>query len=92
MYANLLCQVVEARESNSITLTLTRAKSQFCSLVEAGKEVSLVEKGKDFTGSQTWKLKWFSEEGLFQFVTLLKAIHGATTASPLPVRCIHKGL
>lgn len=85
--ADISEMVVEARESNSITLTLTRVKSQF-SWVEAGKEVSLVEKGKDFTGSQTWKLKWFSEGGLFQFVTLLKAIHTATTASPLSVRCI----
>ncbi|GMN22297.1 hypothetical protein TIFTF001_043491 [Ficus carica] len=46
-----------------------------------------MDKEKKTPGSQTWKLK-FSQDGVFKFVALLKAIHAGTSMSPMPVRCI----
>ncbi|XP_062210396.1 uncharacterized protein LOC133911927 isoform X2 [Phragmites australis] len=36
----------------------------------------------------TWKLKWFSEETLLKFISVLKALYSAAAASSLPVKCI----
>ncbi|KAL6645123.1 hypothetical protein ACP70R_016731 [Stipagrostis hirtigluma subsp. patula] len=36
----------------------------------------------------TWKLKWFSEEALLKFISVLNALYSAAAASSLPVKCI----
>lgn len=36
----------------------------------------------------TWKLKWFAEDTLLKFISVLKALYSATAASTLPVKCI----
>ncbi|KAJ1298183.1 hypothetical protein BS78_01G434500 [Paspalum vaginatum] len=36
----------------------------------------------------TWKLKWFSEEALLKFISVLKALYSTAAASSLPVKCI----
>uniref|UniRef100_J3LLH4 Serine/threonine-protein kinase 11-interacting protein n=2 Tax=Oryza brachyantha TaxID=4533 RepID=J3LLH4_ORYBR len=36
----------------------------------------------------TWKLKWFSEETVVKFISLLKALYWASASSSLPVKCI----
>ncbi|XP_021909434.1 ABC transporter G family member 17-like [Carica papaya] len=63
-----------------LTLSLKQATSEFCPSTKAHKHIA---------GSLTWKLKWFSEESLFKFVALLKAIHAGTTESPLLVRYVN---
>lgn len=69
-----------------MTLALKRDASEFFPSAKTGKAASNYEK----TGpsSVTWKLRWFSIEGLFNFVALVKAIHAGTSLSPLHVRCI----
>lgn len=80
--------VIEARESQCVTLALVRASSELCPSANTDKEQVGLDKEKTASGSLTWKLKWFSEESLFKFVALFKAIHAGATMSPLPVRCI----
>ena len=81
-------QVVEAKESLSVTLALARAKSvRHCS-GKAGEKIEGADEAKTSSGSQTWRLQWFSEDGVFKFVTLVKAIHAGVNMSPLPIRCI----
>ncbi|CBI15593.3 unnamed protein product, partial [Vitis vinifera] len=80
--------VIEARESQCVTLALVRATSELCPSTNTDKEQVGLDKEKTASGSLTWKLKWFSEESLFKFVALFKAIHAGATMSPLPVRCI----
>lgn len=36
----------------------------------------------------TWKLKWFAEETLLKFISVLKALYSGAVSSPLPVKCI----
>ncbi|XP_048571979.1 uncharacterized protein LOC125552463 isoform X1 [Triticum urartu] len=36
----------------------------------------------------TWKLRWFSEETLLKFISVLKALYSGAVSSPLPVKCI----
>ncbi|XWS50844.1 hypothetical protein CRYUN_Cryun12cG0124700 [Craigia yunnanensis] len=80
--------VIEERESHCVTLALECTTSKACSLAKMQKEVATSKKDKNVAGSQMWKLKWFSEESLFQFVALMKAIHLGMTLSPLLVRCV----
>lgn len=35
----------------------------------------------------TWKLKWFSEETVVKFISLLKALYSVSSSSSLPVKC-----
>lgn len=42
---------------------------------------------KEFVHIQKWRLQWFSQDALLKFVSLLKAMHRETGASPLPVHC-----
>ena len=81
-------QLVEAEEAQCVTLALSCATSAFHPSAEAGKEVERLNKEKTTSGSLTWKLKWFSKDGVVKFIALLKAIHASTSKSPLPVRCI----
>ena len=81
-------QVVETRESQCVTLALACATPVFHPSAKAGEEGEVMDKEKKTPGSQTWKLKLFSQDGVFKFVALLKAIHAGTSMSPMPVRCI----
>ncbi|XWS48235.1 hypothetical protein CRYUN_Cryun13aG0056900 [Craigia yunnanensis] len=80
--------VIKKRESHCVTLALECTTSKACSSTKTPKEVAISKEAKNVAGSQTWKLKWFSEESLFQFVALMKAIHLGMTLSPLLVRCV----
>ncbi|PSR84675.1 Serine/threonine-protein kinase 11-interacting protein [Actinidia chinensis var. chinensis] len=83
--------VIETRESWCVTLSIECATSEFCTSEEVKvREDAALTKKKPASGSQTWKLKWFSEDILCNFVALLKAIHVgmANSSSPLVVRCV----
>ncbi|XP_017973309.1 PREDICTED: uncharacterized protein LOC18604377 isoform X4 [Theobroma cacao] len=80
--------VIEGRESHCVTLALECTTSGACSSTKAQKEVAASKKEKNVAGARRWKLKWFSEESLFQFVALMKAIHLGMALSPLLVRCV----
>ncbi|XP_015882720.3 uncharacterized protein LOC107418533 isoform X1 [Ziziphus jujuba] len=78
--------VVEAKESCCVTLQLECATSVFNPSAKFGKGLKGFDK-KTASSSLAWKLKWFSEESLFKFVALVKAIHSGTSTSPLLIRC-----
>ncbi|XP_021291945.1 uncharacterized protein LOC110422394 [Herrania umbratica] len=80
--------VIEGRESHCVTLALECTTSGACSSTKAQKEVATSNKEKNIAGARRWKLKWLSEESLFQFVALMKAIHLGMALSPLLVRCV----
>ncbi|OMO95825.1 Leucine rich repeat 4 [Corchorus capsularis] len=80
--------VIEGKDSCCVTLSLESTTSKGCFSTEMKKEVATNKKEKNVGRSQMWKLKWFSEESLFQFVALMKAIHLGMTLSPLLVRCV----
>ncbi|XP_024020883.1 uncharacterized protein LOC21392153 isoform X1 [Morus notabilis] len=80
--------VVETKKSQCVTLAFSCATPVCHSSAKSGKEGEGMDKEKKTLGSPTWKLKWFSEDCLFKFVALLKAIHAGTGMSPLSVRCI----
>ncbi|XP_031281971.1 uncharacterized protein LOC116140486 isoform X1 [Pistacia vera] len=79
--------VIEASES-CVTLAVECAASDFCLSATASNEVAAIHKKKTSTSSQIWKLKWFSQESLSNFVALLKAMHAGKKQSPLLVRCM----
>nr|GLL21747.1 uncharacterized protein LOC109190201 isoform X1 [Ipomoea trifida] len=70
--------VIETTESHCVTLTVEGANSEFCPSEKKDKIHEAVPKGD-------WKIKWFSEESLFKFVVLLKAIRTEASTSPLLV-------
>lgn len=76
--------VIDRSESWIVMLVLRRARQGFPSSSKGHKQASAKEKNPE--GPQTWKLKWLSEDSLFQFVALMKAIHSGMTPSPLRVR------
>ncbi|XP_057474152.1 uncharacterized protein LOC130762497 isoform X4 [Actinidia eriantha] len=83
--------VIEARESCCVTLSIECATSEFCTSEEVNvQEDAALTKKKTASGSQTWKLKWFSEDSLRNFVALLKTIHArmGNPSSLLVVRCV----
>ncbi|KAF6140072.1 hypothetical protein GIB67_001813 [Kingdonia uniflora] len=78
-------------EHKDVTLTVdcvTSEKPNSSVVFENKKPITKLE-DKAFRGSSyKWKLKWFSEDTLLKFVTLLKSLHAGMTVSPLRVRCI----
>ncbi|KAK9115156.1 hypothetical protein Syun_021953 [Stephania yunnanensis] len=84
--SNLSEMVIEPRESPCLTLTMDRvASKKFCdTTVDIEKETMEIPPKKMDFGYYKWKLKWFSEDMLLKFVTLLKALHAETAKSPLP--------
>ncbi|KAK9105941.1 hypothetical protein Scep_022785 [Stephania cephalantha] len=88
--SNLSEMVIEPRESPCLTLTMDRvASKKFCdTTVDIEKETMEIPPKKMDFGYYKWKLKWFSEDMLLKFVTLLKALHAETAKSPLPVRYV----
>lgn len=87
-------QVIDARETCCVSLAVQHSTSEFCPLVTAAsgvtacKKVAAIRTKKTYIGSLKWKFKWFSEEDLFNFVALVKAMRAETTASPLQIRCV----
>ncbi|KAG2664724.1 hypothetical protein I3760_16G097300 [Carya illinoinensis] len=79
--------VIEARESCCVTLTLKCTTSEFYPSTKADMEVAAINDEEKVSGRVTWKIRWFSEESLFNFVALVKAIHAGTSTSPLLLRC-----
>lgn len=81
--ADLSEMVIEANESQCVTLTLRKGSRVPClsSIIERMKLKIGFQNRSTTSRSRTWKLKWFSAESLCKFVTLLKAIHRGT-ASP----------
>ncbi|KAK4362062.1 hypothetical protein RND71_017303 [Anisodus tanguticus] len=79
--------VIETTDCYCVTLTLEGVMSEFPLTLKEGKVVedTKLVKRKPVSGPQNWKLKWFSEESLFQFVALLKALHGVATTDALLV-------
>ncbi|KAK6925362.1 Leucine-rich repeat [Dillenia turbinata] len=76
--------VIDSTESPCITLSLQRVASELYD--PKGNDVNQFKK-QSTCKSLTWKLKWFSEESLFKFVALLKALHAGATNSSFTVRC-----
>ncbi|GAV73423.1 LOW QUALITY PROTEIN: LRR_4 domain-containing protein, partial [Cephalotus follicularis] len=76
--------VIEVRENHFVTLAFKQASSAFCPSAKV-YEVKVLDEENKASCSLRWKLKWFSEESLFSFVTLLKAIHAGAAMSPLLV-------
>lgn len=81
-------QVIEMTDCYCVTLTLGGVMSDFPLTLKEGKVVedTKLVKRKPVLGPQKWKLKWFSEESLFNFLALLKALHGEATTNPLVYR------
>ncbi|XP_018823550.1 uncharacterized protein LOC108993190 isoform X2 [Juglans regia] len=79
--------VIEARESRCVTLALKCTASEFYPSAKANTEGASINNEKKASGCVTWKIRWFSEESLFNFVALVKAIHAGTSMSPLLLRC-----
>ncbi|KAG6673062.1 hypothetical protein I3842_16G092300 [Carya illinoinensis] len=79
--------VIEARESCCVTLALKCTASEFYPSAKADTEVAAINDEEKVSGCVTWKIRWFSEESLFNFVALVKAIHAGTSTSPLLLRC-----
>lgn len=71
--------VIETRESLCVTLALKKVMSKLC-LDDTTDKVETTQ-----PVPVTWKLRWFSEESLFKFVSLFKALHDSVTSSPLVV-------
>ncbi|OVA12240.1 Leucine-rich repeat [Macleaya cordata] len=84
--SNISEMVIEPRESRCVTLTLDHVVSEnfYSSAAVLKKEKKTVKESKTATGSQIWKLKWFSEETLLKFVALLKALHAGMTIVSSP--------
>lgn len=80
--------VIEARESQCVTIALKCTALEFCSSAKVDKEVAAINDENTASVPVTWKIRWFSEESLFNFVALLKAIHAGTSMFPLLVKCI----
>lgn len=77
--------VIESGVSCCVTLALERAAQEFRPSTKAHNKIAANPHGNLSSGIMSWKLKWSSETGLFQFVALLKALH-AGTGSPLFIR------
>ncbi|KAI4347277.1 hypothetical protein L6164_008100 [Bauhinia variegata] len=77
--------VMDIRETYCVTLVLERLVSEFHRPTQSNNEA--VNYGNRASGSLKLKLQWFSEDNLWKFVSILKAIHAERTVSPLVVRC-----
>ncbi|KAF5803709.1 putative leucine-rich repeat domain superfamily [Helianthus annuus] len=82
---NALEMVIDTKESFCVTLTLKSVASEFSPLNSSSKPENGSPNNRG--AAVTWKLKWYSENDLFKFVALVKALHaGAVPASPLNLR------
>ncbi|KAL3818603.1 hypothetical protein ACJIZ3_004508 [Penstemon smallii] len=78
---NVYEMVINTLDSLCVVLFFKRASSnKGCEIEDA------YIKTEPSSGVVEWKLKWFSEESLLNFVALLKAIHAQSNSSSLLVR------
>lgn len=80
--------VIDTKKNCCVTLTLNSVTSEFTprDVAKKSEDESLNTWGPPSV-PVTWKLRWFSEVGLFKFVALVKALHtGAGPTSPLNIR------
>ncbi|KAJ4820031.1 Outer arm dynein light chain 1 protein [Rhynchospora pubera] len=82
---NILELVMDLHHNKCITLVVENSRDdQFLSSKgQKGKN----QEANEFVHIHKWKLQWFSQDKLLKFVSLLKAVHRETEASPLPVHC-----
>ncbi|KAK8921860.1 hypothetical protein KSP39_PZI020409 [Platanthera zijinensis] len=80
---NILEMVIESEEDGRC-LTLIAANVQLENIFIADKNSSVRQESRR---SCKWKFKWFSEDYLSKFVSLLKAMHSSASAPPLHVKC-----
>ncbi|KAI3454949.1 hypothetical protein Pfo_011612 [Paulownia fortunei] len=83
---NVSEMVIDTLGSMCVTLAF-KCTSEFHPLEKGYRIEDAFLNKKPASDLETWKLKWFSKESLFNFVALLKAIHTQATSSPLLVRC-----
>uniref|UniRef100_A0A0D9VRC6 Serine/threonine-protein kinase 11-interacting protein n=1 Tax=Leersia perrieri TaxID=77586 RepID=A0A0D9VRC6_9ORYZ len=80
--------VVDHCDKSCLTLVLDNHahKGRFCS--NGSNTNSQSKQSDEIYTVHTWKLKWFSEETVVKFISLLKALYSASASSSLPVKCI----
>lgn len=81
--ADVSGMVMDTTKGWIITLTIENATNEFCGLRK-------MESKAKASRHIEWKLKWFSENSLLNFVALMKAIHAGAANSfsfPLSVTC-----
>lgn len=80
-------EMVIDTSDNLFIILLLECTSEFHPSGKSGRteDCVLVNK-KPASDPLTWKLKWFSEDAMLNFVALIKAIHAQATATPLVVR------
>ncbi|KAL3512164.1 hypothetical protein ACH5RR_024881 [Cinchona calisaya] len=84
-----ISEMVIDNKDRCVNLTLEcTAPPKFHFPEKGNVEDAILAREKSSSGPFKWKFKWFSEESLYKFVALLKAIHVELTASPLRVRFI----
>lgn len=83
---NILEMGIELNNGKCLTLTLKNVSSENVGNAYRFKMKSQHMDTKDRV--LKWKFKWFSEETLFKFVAVVKAIHLGLTSSTLPVKCL----
>ncbi|KAJ3702955.1 hypothetical protein LUZ61_006660 [Rhynchospora tenuis] len=82
---NILELVMDLHHNKCITLIVENNRDdQFLSSKDQ-KEKN--QEANEFVHIHKWRLQWFSQDKLLKFVSLLKAVHRETEASPLPVHC-----
>ncbi|KAK1406530.1 hypothetical protein QVD17_41932 [Tagetes erecta] len=90
--ANALEMVIDTKERWCVTLNLSSVASEFTPWTSAMKSQNGLFNSLGTPSCPvpvTWKLRWFSEDGLFKFVALVKALHaGAGPTSSLKIRYV----
>ncbi|KAD7477496.1 hypothetical protein E3N88_00632 [Mikania micrantha] len=87
--ASALEMAIDTKERCCVTLTLSSVTSEFTPRDLATKFPNGSLNSMDAPVLVTWKLRWFSEDSLFKFIALVKALHaGAGPASPLKIRYV----
>ncbi|KAM0886331.1 hypothetical protein ACQ4PT_029796 [Festuca glaucescens] len=75
--------VVDQRDKKCLTLILDKhvGRSHSSTINSQSKQED------EICTIHTWKLKWFAEDTLLKFISVLKALYSAAAASTLPVKC-----
>uniref|UniRef100_A0ACD5TWC1 Uncharacterized protein n=1 Tax=Avena sativa TaxID=4498 RepID=A0ACD5TWC1_AVESA len=80
--------VVDQRDKKCLTLILDKHVHEGISHSSTRNPQS--KQADEIYAIHTWKLKWFAEETLLKFISVLKALYSAAAAaaSTLPVKCM----
>jgi hypothetical protein len=74
------------RRTKCLTLVLDNCVQE--GKFRCGIQNTLNKRSDEIDSVHTWKLEWFSEEALLKFISVLKPLYLAASASSLPVKCI----